>query len=79
MFPQDKCKLKWVIVKQQFLTCAQIFEKAGIEGVMKDKRCRILCELGFVKTFPRQSLLTKANIFEYQNWIKKYMKMTFLK
>ncbi len=44
------------------MTIADIFEKAGIEGV-KDKRYRIFCELGFVRK-SRQLPFTKANIFK---------------
>lgn len=74
-----ECNLKWVIAKQPLLTSTQNFEKAGIEGVKKDKRWRILCELGSVKKSPRQSLLTKANILNCQNWAKKNMKIDFSK
>ena len=49
LFPQDECKLNQVIVKQPVFTRAQIFQKIGIEEVKKDKRCRVLCELGSVK------------------------------
>ena len=49
LLPQDECKQKQVIVKQPFLTCAQIFEKIGIEGLKKDKKYRIPWELGSVK------------------------------
>ena len=73
----DECKLKWVITKQPLLTSAQIFEKAGIEGVKKDKMSKILCELWSVKKSLRQPLLTKANILKCQNWAKKYTKMDF--
>ena len=51
MLLQDERKLKWVMAKLLLLTNAQIFEKAGIERVKKDKRCRILCELVSVSFF----------------------------
>ena len=78
LLAQDESKLKWVIAKQPLLTSAQIFEKAEIKGV-KDKRCRILCKLESVKTFPRKPPVTKANILKCQNWAKKYMKINFCK
>ena len=46
LLSQDKCKLKWSVVKQLFLTNIQIFEKAGNERVKKEKRCKILYEMG---------------------------------
>ena len=47
LLPRDKRKLKRVIAKQLLLMNAEIFEKeAEIEG----ERCRMLCELGSVKT-----------------------------
>ena len=49
LFPQDESKLKRAIAKQPLLTRTQIFEKAEIEGVKKEKRCKILWELGSVK------------------------------
>ena len=49
LLPQDECKLKQVLAKQPFLTSTQIFKKSGIEGIEKDKRCRIFCDLGSVK------------------------------
>ncbi len=54
LLPWDEHKLNWVTVKQLLLISAQIFEKAGIEGVKKDKRCKLLCELGSVKKSPGQ-------------------------
>ena len=47
--------------------------KTGIEGVKKDKKCKILCELRSVKNSP----LTKVNILEHENWVKKYIKTDF--
>ena len=70
-FPWDECKLKQVIVTQPLLTIGQIFEKAGIEGIKKNKRCRILCELGSVKKKSPIQLVTKANILKCQNWPMK--------
>ena len=57
---------------------AQIFVKVGIEGV-KEKKCRIFCELGFVKKCPWQLLFTKTNILKHQNCANKYMKIDFSK
>ena len=48
-FNRDEHKLKLVFVKQQLLTSTQIFEKAEIESVKKDKRYIILSEMGSVK------------------------------
>ena len=77
LFPRDERKLKRVITKQSFLSSAQIFEKAGVKPVNKDKKCRIVCELESVKTFSRQPSLTKANILKRQNRTKKYIKIDF--
>ena len=63
----DKRKLKRVIVKQPLLTSTQIFEKAKIEGVNKNKVYRILWELRSEKEFPRQPCLTEASILKRQN------------
>ena len=79
LVPQDDYKLKQVTVKQSLLTNAQVFEKSGIERVKKDKRCRILCELVFVKKSPRQPPFMKANIWKGQNLAKKYMKIDLSK
>ena len=49
----DERKLKPLRAeKKTLLTCAQIFEKVAIMGVKKDKRWRILCELGSRKNLP---------------------------
>ena len=61
LLPEDE--LKQFIVKQPSLTRAQSFGKAGIERVKKDKRCKILYELGSLKKSP----FTKANVLKHQN------------
>ena len=50
-------------MKHQLLTNAQIFEKAGIEGVKKDKVWKILCKLGSVKE--KVSLATSSHESKY--------------
>ena len=72
---RDEWKLKWVIAKQPFLINAQIFEKAKIKGVEKNKKSRIFCDLELEKKFPWQPPVTKANILKQQNWAKKYIKI----
>ena len=55
------------------MAITQIFKKTGIEGVKKDKKFRILCELGSVKKSPKQSPFKKVKILKQQNWDKKYV------
>ena len=63
LLPRDEYNLKRIIAILSLLTNIQIFEKARIEGVKEDKRCKILCELS--KKTPSQSLLTKVNILRF--------------
>lgn len=50
---QGERELDRVIVKQRLLISGQIFEQAGIEGIKKDKMCRLLRKLGSVKRSPK--------------------------
>lgn len=44
-----------------------MFEQSEIEGVKKDKSCRILYKLRSVKKSPKQIRLSKANVSKRQN------------
>ena len=55
-------KLKWVIAKLPHLTNTQNFQKADIERVKKDKRGRILWELGSIKKSLLCNLLSLMQI-----------------
>ena len=76
---RDKRQLKRAVAETPLLTSAQVFEKAGIGGVKRDKRCRILRELTSVKKSSRQPRISDANILKRLAWIKKYLKTDFSK
>ena len=78
LLPRDEYRLKRVKSKQPFLTSAQIFEKAVIEGVKKDKKCGIIYESGSVKKILNLPH-TKANILMSQDRAKKFVRIYFSK
>uniref|UniRef100_A0A0L8FGQ9 Uncharacterized protein n=1 Tax=Octopus bimaculoides TaxID=37653 RepID=A0A0L8FGQ9_OCTBM len=58
----DKRHLKSVVAKNPLLSCDKIFNMTGIVGVKRDKRCRVLHDIGAMKKSPRQPPLFPTNI-----------------
>ena len=75
--PRDMRALKRIISKNPLRSSQQVFEMAGIDGVKRDKRCRILHQISSVKKSSRQPPISSANIAMRVKWARQYMKIDF--
>ncbi|CAI9717405.1 Hypothetical predicted protein [Octopus vulgaris] len=73
---RDKRQLKRIVAKDPLLSSDKIFNMAGIIGVKRDIRCRVLHDIGSGKS-PRQLLVSPTNIDKHLKSARMYLKTGF--
>ena len=76
---RDNRKLKQIITKHPLLSSAEVFDKAGISGVKRDKRCRILQTMSTVKKSVGRPPLNKTHKQKRLDWARENLKTDFSK
>ncbi len=69
--------IKRAAIKKPLLSSKQVFEAAGVSGVPRTSRCRILQRLAVVHKAAFRSPLTKAHKERRLQWAQNYMKTYF--
>lgn len=76
---KDMRKLKMILHKNPLLSSQEIFQMAGLNGVKRDKRCRILRELGEIKKSSSRPPLNNTHKEKRLLWARQNMKTDFSK
>ena len=76
---RDVRKIKAAAKKKPLSTSKVIFQEAGIEGINRASRCKLLRKIATVKKPSKQPVLSKINQNKRIEWAKKYMKCDFSK
>ena len=75
--PREMRKVKFVAARHPYLTSGEIFQRAGIAGVSRTTRCKLLRGLADVRAKLKRPLLTKKHKEARVVWAKKYLKQDF--
>ena len=65
------------MVNHPLLTSGQLFSMAGIDNIKRDKRCRILKQMGSIKKSNRRPPLTQTHKDKRKAWARDNMKTDF--
>jgi hypothetical protein len=76
---RDERKLKQVMVKNPLMSSSDVFEEAGMAGVKRDKRCRILRSLATVKKSVSRPPLNNSHTEKRMKWARDNLKTDFSK
>ncbi|CAB4029373.1 Hypothetical predicted protein [Paramuricea clavata] len=74
---RDLRQLKRTMVNHPLLTSGEIFAKAGIANFKRDKRCRILKQMGSFKKSNRRPHLNQTHREKRKVWARDNMKTDF--
>ena len=74
---RDITKIKRSVAKNPLNTSFRVFQEAGINGVSKSSRWRLLQRIATVKTAKRQPPLTIVHKVNRVKWAMKYLKTDF--
>lgn len=72
-------QLKMILQKYPLLSSSQVFQKAGLQDVKKNTRCRILQKLGRVRKAASTPPLNSTHKSKRLAWAKEHMKTDFSK
>ena len=76
---RDVRQLKRTMVNHPLLTSGQLLSMAGIDNIKRDKRCRILKQMGSIKKSNRRPPLTQTHKDKRKAWARDNMKTDFSK